>query len=501
MDFSRATVFRNVEQTVRHAILLALVYLIPTAQAMLPVNDPDVWWHLRTGQWIAQQGAVPHIDHFSSFGLGQHWVAYSWLFEILIYRLFEYLGLIGLVLFQVVLGIAVAAAIHLLIVRRARLSFAAEIVLTATALVCLKPLMTPRPWLFSILFFTLELAIILRFRESKNQRVLWWLPLLFLVWANIHIQFIYGLAALALFAFEPALQVLLARRLPVQTKAPEATLPLATALLLVCTNLAATLINPYHVYVYKPLFEVIRDTQAFNLISELQALSFRYFDNWFVLAFLVSVTFWLGWRHEQRLFPLGLMIMGLYLSFRARRDVWVGALACLAVIADWPRWRARHEPLSRGSAAVAAVFVVLGMVYLAHTRQINEDELSKQLAKTFPVEAARFIETTQASQAIFNHYDWGGFLLWSLPRFPVTMDGRSNLHGENRVAQNIDTWMGRPGWNKDRALAQATLVIGPVDLPLVALLRTDDRFRICYEDKIAAVFVSARQTADRCQKP
>src|ERR1700722_13017539 len=44
------------------------------------IVDPDIWWHLRTGDWIVAHHSVPFTDPFSSYGMGKPWAAYSWLF-------------------------------------------------------------------------------------------------------------------------------------------------------------------------------------------------------------------------------------------------------------------------------------------------------------------------------------------------------------------------------------------------------------------------------------
>jgi hypothetical protein len=123
------------------------------------------------------------------------------------------------------------------------------------------------------------------------------------------------------------------------------------------------------------------------------------------------------------------------------------------------------------------------------------------VAKQYPVNAAKFIQKNKISGLLFNHYNWGGFLIWSLPELSVSMDGRSNLHGDMRIERNRRTWWGLPGWNTDPELTQAKVVIGPIDLPLSTLLRTDARFKLCYEDSVAAVFVSATEyMAAHCRK-
>jgi hypothetical protein len=77
--------------------LVTLVYLLPSVQAMLPVDDPDIWWHLRTGEWIARAGGVPVTDPFSSFGYQKPWIAYSWLFELIVSGVHSLFGLHGIV--------------------------------------------------------------------------------------------------------------------------------------------------------------------------------------------------------------------------------------------------------------------------------------------------------------------------------------------------------------------------------------------------------------------
>jgi hypothetical protein len=138
--------------------MVMLLYCIPASQAMVPVIDPDIWWHFRTGQWIFRHGQVPVTDPFSAYGMGKPWVAYSWLFEVLVYSLFTKLGLIGILVFTVSMSLIIALVLHRAL-RRAGLPFTAEVFFVAIALGAMSSLLSPRSWLFSILFFTLELFI------------------------------------------------------------------------------------------------------------------------------------------------------------------------------------------------------------------------------------------------------------------------------------------------------------------------------------------------------
>ena len=69
-------------------------------------------------------------------------------------------------------------------------------------------MISPRSWLFSILFFTVELSILFHVRRTNKIAPLLALPPLFVLWANLHMQFIYGLAVLGLFLVEVLLSQL-----------------------------------------------------------------------------------------------------------------------------------------------------------------------------------------------------------------------------------------------------------------------------------------------------
>jgi len=476
------------EPNFRRLLLITLLYLLPAFQALLPVEDPDLWWHLRTGQWIIEHGQVPFEDPFSAFGSGKPWIAYSWLFEIFIYRLFRAFGLVGIVWFTVVMSLLIALALHVL-VRRAKLPFLMELIVVALALSSIKPIVSPRSWLFSILFFAVELNVALRVRSGGKPALLLVLPPIFVLWANLHIQFSYGLAVLGLFAVESLSEAL--RRSEARGERAEA-IPLGPMLATVMGCVLATLVNPYHYRLILVIFELATQTAAFQNIQELQPLFFRSPADWFILALALVTAFSLGWQRSLRILPLGLLLMAVLLSFRARRDSWVVVTAAAALIGDHGAWSGLGESFritkARIAFIVAALIVALGL--MSRYREIDEAHLQKVVESRFPVGAVAFVKQNQFTGPLYNHFDWGGYLIWSLPELPVSIDGRMNVHGDPRIIRSLGTWAGYPGWDSDPELANARLVIAELGRPLTSHLRRDTRFRLVYEDKTAAVFVS-----------
>ncbi|HET9297511.1 MAG TPA: hypothetical protein VFP18_11515, partial [Candidatus Binatia bacterium] len=103
----------NFEESFRRSLIWLLLFSIPIILSMDPPIDPDIWWHLRVGQWIVEHGRVPYVDVFSSYGAGKPWIAYSWLFDVLVFFLHRQFGLLGIVAFNVAMALAIAVALYL----------------------------------------------------------------------------------------------------------------------------------------------------------------------------------------------------------------------------------------------------------------------------------------------------------------------------------------------------------------------------------------------------
>jgi hypothetical protein len=166
------------------------------------------------------------------------------------------------------------------------------------------------------------------------------------------------------------------------------------------------------------------------------------------------------------------------LGFRARRDVWFTLLAAAFIISEYLIVRFPADALRWTPVKMLAVLggITIGVGMIGWYRQLSEPYLRE------------FVRQNRYGGPLFNSFDWGGYLIWSLPEIPVSVDGRGNIHGY-RVERSRQTWTGSSGWNSDRELMDSRIVIAEVRWPLTSLLRMDSRFKLVYEDGTAAVFV------------
>jgi hypothetical protein len=480
--------------TLRRVAILVALYAIPLTLAVQPVTDPDLWWHLRTGQWILANGTVPTTDAFSSYGAGKPWVAYSWLFEVAAIATYAQLGLFGILLLRVLLCLAVAVAVHRFVLKREP-RFVVATALTAAAFIVLCPLLSERPWLFTILFSTFTLDIILDMRQGNRRWTAWLLPLWFALWANVHIQFVYGLFLLALACAAPLMDRLAFRGGVVGSATAVDWRRWGTMVALATMCAAATLLTPYHARLYGVVLEYATQTGAYDLVSELRPLEFRSFWSWCVLGLAGTSVIVLARRPAIASFEFLLLATAVVFAFRSQRDAWFLALAALAILAKGPVGTVPESarfPLTSRRMALVAVGIVLVAAFLCWKRELGPGHLEEAVEARYPVQAAGFVEAQGYPGPLYNDFDWGGYLIWRLPRLPVGMDGRTNLHGDERLARHGLTRSGARGWDSDPELSAARVVIVPVSLPLAELLRRDPRFELAYEDAVAVVFVAHR---------
>ncbi len=172
------------------------------------------------------------------------------------------------------------------------------------------------------------------------------------------------------------------------------------------------------------------------------------------------------------------------------RDAWFICIPAAACIADTLADESKSEPRETWlqKLAVAAV-VALALLLFAGSTQFNQRGLDRAISGFLPVNAANYLRKHPAPGPLYNTLDWGGFLIWYMPNYPVAIDGRTDLYGDEIDERFFETANGAPSYVDDPYLNQAGVVILQKTNNLVSILEADSRFRLVYQDGQAAVFV------------
>ena len=452
------------------------------------IVDPDIWWHLKVGDWIVQHQAVPLVGILSRTAATRPWVAYSWGFEVILSRLYAWLGLMGFAYFGVVLSLLVSIVLFgtcFALSRRFWLSW----LLTLLGTFAYVYAVYPRPVFLSMMLFNLMLCLLLKAQRSRRIEALYCFPLLFAIWANFHIQFVYGLATLGLYIIATA-AVRLFSGLSIDVSALRpSSLPLSRLSAIFAASVVACCINPYSYRLFIVVVGYARATQTYSVIQELQSPDFNSLTCFVFLAIAMTAFYVQGFRRQIDLFQLSLMVIGCLCAFRTVRDAWFAAIPAILLLADVTVRPTDQGPVftfvELGSLASAtAVLVFLLAINTGFTARGVDYSVSME----FPVDAANFLRRIEPPGPIYNDFDWGGFLTWYLPQYPVSIDGRNDLYGDKFVADYV-TFNSGDRTDGDLRLDEAGIVLLKKNALLAKLLKQDPRFRCVYEDGLADVFL------------
>ena len=103
------------------------------------------------------------------------------------------------------------------------------------------------------------------------------------------------------------------------------------------------------------------------------------------------------------------------------------------------------------------------------------------------MDAANYLRQNPLPGPIYNNLDWGGFLIWYMPQYPVAIDGRNDLYGDT-LDRTFHKAQNGLEYKNDPYLAKAGCVLLEKEYPLATDLRYDPRFVEVYEDPIAIIF-------------
>src|SRR3984885_9693752 len=185
------------------SLLGLLCYTILSVRLL---GDAGIGWHIRTGQLILASHAIPRVDPFSSTMAGHPWFAWEWLYDVLAGCLDTVAGLNGVVFFTaLIIALTFSWAFRLLLGQGTNFLVALILVLLAMSAAMIHFLARPHvlSWLFTVLWFWVleswETPASASNLASPRALPLWPLPLLMVVWVNLHGGFLLGLALLVIY--------------------------------------------------------------------------------------------------------------------------------------------------------------------------------------------------------------------------------------------------------------------------------------------------------------
>jgi hypothetical protein len=191
-----------------------------------------------------------------------------------------------------------------------------------------------------------------------------------------------------------------------------------------------------------------------------------------------------------------LLVVFTGMALIANRNISIfGVIAPLAWY-DLMGWRLQEEPMPLPSRHIpVAAGVSLGLLIsslIFFTNSLKTAVAAPVDSTRYPVGAVDYLRQTLPQGNLFNGYNWGGYLTWALPAYPVFVDGRSNIYGDEIIQQSLMLEQGQPGWQNILAEWDIHLALAQVNSTLGYNLQAAG-WQECYRDSLAAVYIDASQ--------
>jgi hypothetical protein len=475
-------------------VFVAILALGLFTMAARGVADPDVWWHLRTGQLILQNHSLFHTDPYSFTRFGQPWINHEWLSEILLFGLYRIAGFGGLI---VAFGVVISATFLLVFLRSSGRPYLAA-VMTLWGAVASASSWGVRPQMFS--FLLASIFLLLLEASARRPMLLWWTAPLMLLWVNLHAGYPIGLAFIALFLIGEGLETWVGPE-PWQTVLPR--LKRLTTAFALCLALVA--LNPNGVRIYWYPFETLRSAAMHRFIHEWFSPDFHdstYLPLLLMLLALIAGLALSSWR--PRLRNLVLLLATIPAGLRSVRHIPILILVIVPVLAElaqsWlqgssaNRWL--RTPLTGSATRTLTINVVVLLAFTSFTvlrvRHVVVSQPETE-AKHFPMAAAAFLEQQHPPGPMMNHYNWGGYFIWKLyPQYRVFIDGRADVYGDRFMTDFSDSYFLTDNWKKSLQTWDIRTLVLPPDAPLVVALRLNPEWEQVYEDSEAVILTRSR---------
>jgi|HubBroStandDraft_4_1064222.scaffolds.fasta_scaffold75245_2 hypothetical protein len=496
-------------------LLSALVF---TPLSVRLLGDAGIGWHIRSGQQILATHAIPRVDSFSSTSsmAGKPWFAWEWLYDVVVGQLESAPGLNGVVwLTAVVIAAVFAWMFRLLMARGAALLTAFVLTLLAVWASTIHFLARPHvlSWLFTLAWFwILDSSERECFDEPGGRRGfggrrLWALPLLMLVWVNVHGGFLVGFVLLGIFWLGAVWTGFTAKENRIEehllkTSARERAWTLAWVGLL---SAAASLVNPYGWELHRHVYSYLSNRFLIDHIDEFQSPNFHGLAQKCFLALLLITVAVLALRGRELRLSAGLTVLfAVYAGLYASRNIPVSSILLVMVIGPLvPAAGFGREFFARMGAVEAGlrghVWAVLAAVVTLWIA-VNGGRVGSRLlmdahfdSKRMPVGAVDFLQKSELKGAVLSPDYWGGYLIYRLyPKTRVVVDDRHDFYGAEFFKSYLKMMHGERGWEEFLDAHEASCVLLPRDAVLANILAETAGWKVIYSDDVAVGFVRER---------
>jgi hypothetical protein len=395
-----------------YIFLISFLSVFYLANAPLLLGHYDLGWHLAAGDLIRDQGHIPFRDPWSFTAGDRQWYNLSWLWDAIASVVFQYANFSGLVFFVIACGAFIIGYLTSLCLSRGASTIAVCISVLSSCLLYPAFAAYPNIYLAVSPNISTMLFSVIFYGECLKRTRWFFLPVMMVLWANLHGGFLLGFLIVGVFCGAALL------------KRDWANFRIYSFVGVGC--FIATFINPLSWHIYEGLTTVLGHfSQAYvtewlpyseNIVMPGSLPGIAY-----ILIFIALELFCRGsCPIESRLLSWLLLFLGLY-QFRYMSFFFLFSTVPLALDLD-RLLRDRLDNSRVQNSLLAAGIVAACAVPLTYLRL----DPSLGLPQMLSGQDVLYLQTHFAQARILNHWNYGGILIFrTRGAIPVFVDGRA----------------------------------------------------------------------------
>lgn len=419
-----------------------LAIALPAVAAVVAsLSSVDLTYQLRAGAEILDGRAIPTSDTWTFTAFGTPWTDQQWGAQVILSGVYQLGSWTGLVLFRAALTGVIFGCLFLigrrrgLVARDAALLSLAAFIVAAVALAL-------RPQLIGMALLAIVLVLVTDRRAHPAR--LWAVPVIVLIWANIHGSFFLGPVVLGLAWLED-----------VHDRVPRPHRALVVAL----ASVAAACVTPFGPAVWAYALGLSTNRLVTERITEWQGTSLHDLTGLLFYGSAMAVVVLIARRGTRTAWPTlaWLAVFFVIGAYAARGVAWwpLGAVAAIAGVLVTSRVadRAHAEPLGtplmrKLNVVVATVIILAGIVLLPVWRPTDPGSGTPRGLVTMapPGITGALREMAQPGDRVFNPQPWGSWFEFALPDLPVGIDSRIELFPASTWDAYENVIAGVDGW-------------------------------------------------------
>jgi len=441
-------------------IAFMAVLLISTVQPL----DGDTWWHLRAGESTYEQNRPLTIDTFSYTRFGESWSSHAWLTELWLYVTYRLGGFTGLSIWICLMALLTMLLMYFQMegppVYRAFLIIVAAVLLI--------PFYKARPQMVTLVCLLLVALILDSYLKNKKDLLIWLIPV-FVLWANLHGGFVIGFIYIVIIVIGNLVNAFWYRS--DEPNLDRHKLVHIAVIFLVC--LAAVMIHPMGAKVWATLINTLNPEAGSEMITEWASPDFHIVGqqlylwlalgmaaililtprrvNWSdLLCFIFFTASGFIWQRQLSfLVVIGMIITSRYLwslIVDFQNNHWTDSEKMKRSIDEMKVSVNQNTPKAVKWVFLITTAIIFSTVIFKVFITNTETNIAQSEVKTFPKHAREWITTNQPMGKMMNSYNWGGYFDWYLREYPVFIDSRADLFGDEIIGQWLNVMNAKEDW-------------------------------------------------------